>query len=132
MKKKTTFLLIFSFVLHPASFILFADPWGKDADLAHFKPQKKCELKQETKSPVVEFGVGMIRFHQQVISPCDGPRSSYYPSSSQYALNAIKKYGFCQGVAIGCDRLMRENDEEWVYRTIKLPCGTPIKYDPVR
>jgi uncharacterized protein len=73
----------------------------------------------------------MIGFHQEVISPCDGPRSHYIPSSSQYALEAIRTYGFFQGVAMGCDRLMRENKDPWVYRNTVDGAGKSIKYDPV-
>jgi putative component of membrane protein insertase Oxa1/YidC/SpoIIIJ protein YidD len=73
----------------------------------------------------------MIRFHQEIISPCDGPRSHYIPSSSQYTLEAMRRYGYFTGLAMGCDRLMRENKEEWVYRVTMDPAGAPIKYDPV-
>jgi hypothetical protein len=67
-----------------------------------------------------------------VISPADGPRSHFIPSSSQYTLDAMRKYGFFNGFILGCDRLMRENKEEWVYRTTKDGAGKGIKFDPVR
>jgi putative component of membrane protein insertase Oxa1/YidC/SpoIIIJ protein YidD len=73
----------------------------------------------------------MIGFHQRVISPADGPRSHFIPSSSQYTLNAMRKYGFFQGVAMGCDRLMRENKDPWIYRLTLDQEGKLIKYDPV-
>ncbi|MEX1012664.1 MAG: membrane protein insertion efficiency factor YidD, partial [Waddliaceae bacterium] len=72
-----------------------------------------------------------IYFHQNVISPADGPRSHYFPSSSQYTLEAIRKYGFFKGVIYGCDRLMRENDDPWIYPEYMLPDCTTLKYDPV-
>lgn len=77
------------------------------------------------------LGKALIGFHQTVISPCDGPRSHFQPSSSQYTLDAIRTYGFFVGASMGCDRLMRENKEEWVYRSIKTKEGTFIKYDPI-
>jgi uncharacterized protein len=124
--------LIFSIAFFLSLGPLFADPWGKDADLAimtatcSHKP-KKCE------TPLLgSFAETMIAFHQQVISPCDGPRSHYIPSSSQYALEAMRTYGFFVGLTKGCDRLMRENKEEWVYRWTVDGAGKPIKYDPVR
>lgn len=73
----------------------------------------------------------MICFHQEVISPADGPRSHFIPSSSQYTLDAMRKYGFFQGVSMGCDRLMRENKDPWVYRITFDGAGKAIKYDPV-
>lgn len=106
----------------------FADPWGKDADLAH-----PCPLPSQNKhlSPLASLGIKAIRFHQDVISPADGPRSHFIPSSSQYTLDAMEKYGFFKGFAMGCDRLMRENNEEWVYRKTIDGAGRMMKWDPV-
>jgi uncharacterized protein len=108
------------------------EPWGKDADLA-ISPKEKCiNSKTYCKTPLLgPFAEIMITFHQKVISPCDGPRSHFIPSSSQYALEAMRKYGFFKGLAMGCDRLMRENNEEWVYRRTLDGAGKSIKYDPV-
>jgi putative component of membrane protein insertase Oxa1/YidC/SpoIIIJ protein YidD len=107
---------------------LLADPWGKDADLAKLQRSQPCSV---TPSLASRMGVAAIRFHQEVISPADGPRSNFIPSSSQYTLEAMQKYGFIQGFAMGCDRLMRENDDPWVYRTIRDPAGKEMKWDPV-
>ncbi|MFS8564522.1 MAG: hypothetical protein LVR00_09605 [Rhabdochlamydiaceae bacterium] len=30
---------------------------------------------------------------------------------------AMTKYGFFKGYIMGCDRLLRENDDPWVYKT---------------
>ena len=73
----------------------------------------------------------MIRFFQVYISPIDGPRSSFCPTSSQYTLEAIEKYGVFRGIAMGCDRLMRENKELWVYDIAKED-EFGRKLDPVR
>jgi len=103
-------------------------PWGKDAELAH--PCKKAS-KPCSPSPLAKIGAVLIRFHQDVISPIDGPRSHYRPSSSQYTLDAMRKYGFFTGVAMGCDRLLRENKEEWIYPTIIIEDGKAMKWDPI-
>lgn len=107
---------------------LRADPWGKDADLVH-PSSPTCKITPS--SPLARWGIKAIRFHQEVISPADGPRSHFIPSSSQYTLEAMQKYGFFKGFTMGCDRLMRENDEEWVYRKIRDPAGRTMKWDPV-
>lgn len=107
---------------------LSAEPWGKDADLV----SPSCPPATPPRhSLVAKLGIQAIRFHQEVISPADGPRSHFIPSSSQYTLDAMKKYGFIQGFAMGCDRLMRENDDPWVYRKILDPSGREMKWDPV-
>lgn len=116
-------LLIFPFLLN-------ADPWGKDADLAKQTSPTSTQCICVSNSPITSWGIRAIRFHQEVISPADGPRSHFIPSSSQYALDAMKKYGFFQGFTMGCDRLMRENEDEWVYRKC-MEAGTPMKWDPV-
>lgn len=73
-----------------------------------------------------------IWLRQNVLAPADGPRSNFRPSSSQYALDSIRKYGFFKGFLLGCDRLMRENDDNWVYHTILLENGEKMKWDPVK
>lgn len=104
----------------------YFEPWGKDADLL---PSK---AKEEPAYDLSVLGRGMqavIWFHQNIISPVDGPRSHFKPSSSTYMLQAIRKYGFFQGYIMGCDRLLRENEDLWVYRTTMID-GHVWKVDP--
>lgn len=111
--------------------LIQADPWGKDADLAA-RPCEISSLQEKCSTPLLgKFAEVMISFHQNVISPADGPRSHFIPSSSQYTLNAMRKYGFFRGFCMGCDRLMRENKDPWVYRLTLDGAGDIIKYDPV-
>lgn len=105
----------------------YFEPWGKDSDLN----LPKIQPKEEEISIATRVADAVIRFHQQVISPVDGPRSHYRPSSSQYMHQAMHRYGFLKGFIMGCDRLLRENDEEWVYRTIQ-DNGKVFKYDPAK
>lgn len=108
-----------------------ADPWGKDADLSYY-PSTTCIETPRCRTPLLgQFAEIMINFHQTTISPADGPRSNYKPSSSQYTLDAMRKYGFFRGFAMGCDRLMRENKDPWVYQRTLDEYGTMIKLDPV-
>lgn len=120
--------LFFLLVLH--SSVFSEDPWGEDIELIE---DEKCQKRQEEFifSLPVFLSEELIHFHQKAISPADGPRSHYIPSSSQYALEAIQKYGFLKGFVMGCDRLMRENDESWVYLTVPFEDDF-MKYDPVK
>lgn len=107
-------------------------PWGNDADLSNEnRPELHCCERHFTTPLLNSFAETAIKFHQEVISPADGPRSHFVPSSSQYTLEAIRKYGFFQGFSMGCDRLMRENNDPWVYRKTKTEVGAIMKYDPV-
>lgn len=105
----------------------FHEPWGSDAGL------KRVEATNEPKDVSVATRIvdGVIQFHQDVISPVDGPRSHFRPSSSQYMHQAMHNYGFLKGFIMGCDRLLRENDEKWVYRTVQYN-GRILKYDPAQ
>jgi len=41
----------------------------------------------------------------------------------------MRKYGFGWGFIKGCDRLMRENDDEWVYDVVTRG-NTTLKWNP--
>lgn len=123
-----TSMLIFLSIGKP----ILANPWGIDADLALSPPPNTSHSKTVSPSLLARWGESAIRFHQDVISPADGPRSHFIPSSSQYTLEAMRKYGFFKGYVLGCDRLMRENNDEWVYQKVSDLAGTPMKWDPVR
>lgn len=117
-------LLLASILLaHPG----YQEPWGNDSDLKAPAPPSP----KESPSIATRIADAVIQFHQEVISPVDGPRSHYRPSSSQYMHQAMHRYGFLKGFIMGCDRLLRENDEEWVYRTIQFN-GKIMKYDPAK
>lgn len=108
---------------------LHANPWGKDADLAYWQKSQPQQVIES--SGLEKLGETLIAFHQDYISHADGPRSHYFPSSSQYTREAIRKHGLLKGISMGCDRLMRENGDPWVYRTYTTPEGDVMKWDPV-
>jgi putative membrane protein insertion efficiency factor len=49
----------------------------------------------------------LIRFYQWTISPLLGPRCRFYPTCSNYALEAIRRYGALQGTWLAVRRLVR-------------------------
>ena len=62
----------------------------------------------------------LIRFYQRGISPFFPPRCRFTPTCSQYALEAIEKYGAVKGGWLTVKRLMRCN-----------PFTHQCPYDPV-
>lgn len=87
--------------------------WGCDQTLGKtIKSPKKM-------TPIQKVCHNSIRFFQNYISAIDGPRSTFYPTSSEYMRIMICEKGVLRGIALGCDRLLRENHDPWVYRTIK-------------
>lgn len=56
-----------------------------------------------------EFLLKAIRFYQRKISPLFPPKCRYYPTCSQYALQAIEIHGVFKGMLLAIGRLMRCN-----------------------
>jgi putative membrane protein insertion efficiency factor len=53
--------------------------------------------------------VGPIRAYQRLISPAFADRCRYYPSCSEYAVQAIESYGILKGLVLAGWRLIRCN-----------------------
>ena len=53
--------------------------------------------------------MSVIRFYQRRISPLFGPKCRYYPTCSQYALEALEEWGAFKGTLLTIRRLMRCN-----------------------
>ena len=51
--------------------------------------------------------LALIRFYQKHISPAFPPRCRFTPTCSQYALEAISKYGAVKGGWLALKRLLR-------------------------
>ncbi len=51
--------------------------------------------------------LALIRFYQRHISPAFPPRCRFRPTCSQYALEAITKYGCLKGGWLALRRLLR-------------------------
>ncbi len=51
--------------------------------------------------------LSLIRLYQLVISPMLGPRCRYYPTCSQYALEAIRLHGPWRGSFLAVKRVLR-------------------------
>lgn len=107
----------------------YVEPWGKGSELLH-SHQKQTQLPEKKLTPLGWLATQAILFHQNVLTHIDGPRSHFRPSSSQYMKLAIKQYGFFKGFIMGCDRLLRENEDPWIYRTTLDEEGNLFKWDP--
>ena len=53
--------------------------------------------------------MSVIGFYQRRISPLFGPKCRYYPTCSQYALEALEEWGAFKGTLLTIRRLMRCN-----------------------
>ncbi len=69
-----------------------------------------------------KIAIILIKFYQNFISKylLPGRRCRFYPTCSQYTLEAIEKYGFLKGGFMGFKRILRCNP------------FNPGGYDPVK
>lgn len=63
--------------------------------------------------------VSIIKIYQRLVSPVKGQTCRFYPSCSQYALEAIEKYGVLKGCLLAGKRI------------VKCHPFNPGGYDPV-
>ncbi len=59
-----------------------------------------------------KIGIFLIKFYKKFISPIFhflGVECKYYPTCSQYALEAIEKYGFLKGSFLAGKRILKCN-----------------------
>ena len=56
---------------------------------------------------IVRLVSGAIRAYQLALSPLLGPRCRFYPSCSQYALEAVVRFGVLRGGWLAARRLAR-------------------------
>jgi uncharacterized protein len=55
------------------------------------------------------FVVAPIRAYQRVLAPALGNRCKYHPSCSEYAAQAIGRFGILRGLVLAAWRLLRCN-----------------------
>lgn len=85
-------------------------------------------LHEDVTNELKLFAFLALRFYQLVISTQDRPSCMFTPSCSQYAMAAIRKYGFFRGVLMAADRLQRCNG--WGRDLYPLDLATGKLYDP--
>ena len=53
--------------------------------------------------------IKLIRFYQKYISSCTPPRCKFYPTCSNYGIEAYKKYNFVKATILLIIRILRCN-----------------------
>ncbi len=59
------------------------------------------------RSPLARCCTALIHFYQRYLSPLKPPCCIYYPSCSEYAVQAIAKYGVLKGGWLAVKRICR-------------------------
>jgi uncharacterized protein len=80
--------------------------------------------------PEVLAARGALRAFQRFVSPVDGPRCNLYPTCSEFARQAVRRYGLLAGIVLTAGRLMRDNASAHLYYRRALVGGQIVLYDP--
>ncbi len=71
-------------------------------------PESDIRLKDVfRRSPIGALLVAAIRIYQKTLSRAFPPSCRFYPSCSQYTLEAVVKYGALKGAWLGARRILR-------------------------
>ena len=65
--------------------------------------------RNENVGPAAKMLLAGIRAYQKYISPLSGPHCKYTPTCSEYAIQAVKKYGAVKGSLLAAWRILRCN-----------------------
>jgi putative membrane protein insertion efficiency factor len=65
------------------------------------------DLEARRTGPVASLGRALIRLYQRAFSPSMGKNCRYSPTCSQYAYEAIGRFGFLRGSWMGAKRIVR-------------------------
>ncbi|MBQ78395.1 MAG: membrane protein insertion efficiency factor YidD [Cellvibrionales bacterium] len=67
-----------------------------------------AEVKQKTKlSFLNNIAIKLLRIYQLIISPLIGPSCRFYPSCSQYSIQAFEHHGLVKGFYLSIKRLSK-------------------------
>lgn len=53
------------------------------------------------------FGIFFIKLYQLLVSPLFPPACRFYPTCSEYTIQALKRYGFLKGSWLGIVRILK-------------------------
>ena len=66
-----------------------------------------ARVKQASSKISVSLMLGLIKIYRYCISPLLGQHCRFYPSSSQYSMTAIERFGAIKGGWLGILRIFR-------------------------
>lgn len=69
--------------------------------------KKKYSILKEINRYLSKLLIYLVRFYQKFISPLKGPTCRFYPTCSQYSIEAIRKYGALKGIYLIIRRLLK-------------------------
>jgi putative membrane protein insertion efficiency factor len=67
---------------------------------------------------------GLVHAYRRLVSPLFGPRCKYHPTCSQYALDALRDFGFVRGSVLAAWRVLRCNP--WSHGGVDYVAGQTV------
>ncbi len=61
------------------------------------------------KNAAIIFATSLIKFYRYFISPLLPRSCRFFPSCSDYSLQALERYGFLRGILLSLKRILRCN-----------------------
>ncbi len=55
---------------------------------------------------IISFNIFLIKLYQYIVSPIFANRCRYFPTCSQYYIEALKAYGLIKGTYLGFKRIL--------------------------
>lgn len=69
--------------------------------------QDNSSLFKKIGSHLAKGCIWMVRGYQTYLSPLKGPTCRFYPTCSQYSIQAFEKYGFLKGLYLTIRRILK-------------------------
>ncbi len=106
-------LLLQGAILSAQSPALEPDAWEPDTTQKGFGPKN---IEKPDPARDAWLAKALIRFYQTDISPNSISRCPFFVSCSNFAMQAIEKYGFFPGILLFVDRIYyRENSDAYLF-----------------
>lgn len=71
------------------------------------KPKKIFSIIKVTNDFISKLLIYLVGFYRKYISPLKGPTCRFYPTCSQYSMQALKKYGAIKGTYLTIRRILK-------------------------
>jgi len=102
---------------------------GPEGTSTPIAPERKSDPNAARATNELEIlALGALRLYQLFISTQDRPSCMFTPTCSNYALQAIRRYGLLRGVLMASDRFQRCNG--WGRELYPVDPATGKLYDP--
>jgi len=104
------------------------DPGPEETSIPVARPREAEQRVARATNELEILAFGALRVYQLFISTQDRPSCMFTPTCSNYALQAIRRYGLLRGVLMASDRFQRCNG--WGRELYPLDPATGKLYDP--